>query len=142
MMNRDQLASIMNYAFGIGMSFLLSKGYEQHLIYFVLGTLGLIASFGFAWWMNHGVNGDIILSLGRRFFALALAYLTFTGFVTEEISTTIMTTAMAALPVLLSMWGYSETAGPNLPGTTITDATVDRTLWSPPVAVIPLKTGK
>lgn len=137
-MNRDQLASIMNYAFGVGMTFLVAKGFDQHTAHAVLGTVGLLASFGFAWWMNKGVTGDIVLSLGRRFFALALAWLTFKGWITEDVGTSITTGLMTLLPMLLSMWGYSSAAGPNLEGTTITDAPGDdRTIWTPPALPAP-----
>ena len=133
MLNRDQLASILNYAFGVGMTFLLAKGFDTHTAHAVLGAVGILASFGFAWWMNHGVNGDVLLSLGRRLFALALAWLTFKGWIDGDTATAITTGLMAALPIFLSMWGYSTTAGPNLPGTTVTDEPGDdRTLWTPP----------
>jgi cyanate permease len=125
-MNRDQVASLMNYAFGIFMTFLVSKGVDQHAAHVLVGSLGLVASFGFAWWMNHGVTGDIILSLLRRFFTLALSYLTFRGWITEDLGTSISTAVMSGLPILLSMWGYSPAPGPNLPGTTIFDEVADK----------------
>lgn len=137
-LNRDQLASAMNYAFGVGMSYLLAKGFDAQTAHAALGALGLTASFGFAWWMNKGVLGDVVLSLGRRFFTLALSWLTFKGYIDGQTADSMTTGLMSLLPFLLSMWGYSATPGPNLQGTTIVDTpNDDRTLWTPPALNAP-----
>lgn len=133
MMNRDQVFSLLNWVLAMGATWLLARGFDQDTVKAIIGLVALLASFGLAWWMNHGVTGDVIISFIRRLLGVAFAFATFKGIISGQTADTLITTIMAFVPVALSMWGYSTTAGPNLPGTTITDAPGDsRTIWLEP----------
>lgn len=132
-MNRDQLFSALNWVLAMGATWLLARGFDQGTTKAIIGLLSLVVSFALAWWMNHGVLGDVILSFVRRILGVVFGYLTFRGIITQETADVVITGVMSFVPIVLSMWGYSKYAGPNLPGTTIVDPPDDpRVVWIEP----------
>jgi len=135
-MNRDQLFSALNWALAMGATWLMARGFDQGTTKAIIGLLALVISFALAWWMNHGVFGDIVISFVRRVLGVVFGYLTFRGIITQDTADVIITGAMTIVPVVMSMWGYSKFAGPNLPGTTIVDPPSDtRGIWLEPKIV-------
>lgn len=130
---------MLNWVLALGATWLLARGFDQETTKAVVGSVALLISFGLAWWMNHGVTGDIAMAMIRRLLGVGAAYATFKGIISGQTADTMVTAIMTAVPVILSMWGYSTAAGPNLPGTTVVDApTEDRTIWLEPK--LPAKT--